>query len=181
MNSTLAHPPLSVMVQHYTGDIMIKVGDHLPQSTFKIRKDDAYADATTADVFAGRKVVLFAVPGAFTPTCTMNHLPGYLENREEILGKGVDEIAVVAVNDHHVMNAWAKATGGEGKITFLADGSAAFTKAAGLDIDLSGGGLGVRSKRYSMIVEDGVVTALNIEDSPGQAVTSGAAAILGQL
>lgn len=160
---------------------MLKVGDKLPDATFKVRKDDSYADATTAEVFGGKRVVLFAVPGAFTPTCTMNHLPGYLENRAEILGKGVDDIAVVAVNDHHVMNAWAKSTGGEGKITFLADGNAGFTKAAGLDMDLSGGGLGVRSKRYSMIVENGVVTSLNIEDSPGTAVTSGASVILDQL
>ena len=160
---------------------MIKIGDRLPEAKFKVKATDGYADATTLDVFGGKKVVLFAVPGAFTPTCTMNHLPGYLENREEILGKGVDDIAVVSVNDHHVMNAWAKSTGGEGKITFLADGTADFAKAIGLDMDLSAGGLGVRSKRYSMIVEDGVVTSLNIEDSPGTAVTSGAAAILGQL
>ena len=160
---------------------MIKIGERLPDAKFKVKTADGYADATTSDVFSGKKVVLFAVPGAFTPTCTMNHLPGYLENRTEILGKGIDDIAVVAVNDHHVMSAWAKAAGGEGKITFLADGNAGFTKAAGLDMDLSAGGLGIRSKRYSMIVDDGVVTSLNIEDTPGTAVTSGAAAILDQL
>jgi glutaredoxin/glutathione-dependent peroxiredoxin len=160
---------------------MIKIGDRLPDSTFKVRTDDGYSDVTTADVFSTKKVVLFAVPGAFTPTCTVNHLPGYLENHDEILAKGVDAIAVVAVNDHHVMNAWAKSTGGMGKLIFLADGSANFTRAIGLDLDMSGGGMGVRSKRYSMIVEDGVVKNLNVEDTPGTAVASGAAMILGQL
>ena len=157
---------------------MIKVGDRLPDATFKIRTDEGYSDVTTADVFDGKKIVLFAVPGAFTPTCSANHLPGYLENRDEILGKGVDGIAVVAVNDHHVMNAWAKASGGEGKLQFLADGAGAFTKAIGLDADM--GPLGTRSKRFSMIVEDGVVKQFNLETGPGASV-SGAAAILGQL
>ncbi|APX69403.1 MULTISPECIES: peroxiredoxin [unclassified Brucella] len=159
----------------------IKVGDRLPAATFKVKTADGVTEMTTDDVFKGRKVVLFAVPGAFTPTCSLNHLPGYLENRDAILAKGVDQIAVVAVNDPFVMGAWAQSTGGEGKILFLADGSAAFTKAAGLDIDLSGGGLGVRSKRYSAIIEDGVVKALNIEEQPGQAVTSAASALLAQL
>ena len=116
---------------------------------------------THADVFAGRKVVLFGLPGAFTPTCSMNHLPGFLENRDVILSKGVDEIAVVAVNDHHVMKAWSEATGGKGKILFLADGAAKFTKAIGMDADM--GPMGLRSKRFSMIVEDGVVRQLNVE------------------
>jgi glutaredoxin/glutathione-dependent peroxiredoxin len=157
---------------------MIKVGDHLPDAKFKVRIDDGYGDVTTADVFSGKKIVLFAVPGAFTPTCSANHLPGYLENREEILAKGVDGVAVVSVNDHHVMNAWAKASGGAGKIQFLADGAAAFTKAVGLEADM--GPLGLRSRRYSMIVDDGVVTQFNIETGHGADV-SGAAAILGQL
>jgi glutaredoxin/glutathione-dependent peroxiredoxin len=157
---------------------MIKVGDHLPDATFKVRVDDGYGDMSAADVFAGKKVVLFAVPGAFTPTCSMNHLPGFLENHKEIIAKGVDRIAVVSVNDHHVMNAWAKHTGGEGKLLFLADGAAIFTKAVGMDFEM--GPLGLRSKRYSMIVEDGVVKQLNVEAGPGAEV-SGAAAILGQL
>ena len=157
---------------------MIKVGDRLPDATFKVRNGDGYGDATTAEVFGGKKIVLFAVPGAFTPTCSANHLPGYIENHAEILAKGVDGIAVVSVNDHHVMNAWAKASGGEGKIRFLADGAAAFTKAIGMDMEM--GPLGLRSKRFSMIVEDGVVRQLNLETGPGAEV-SGAAAILGQL
>jgi glutaredoxin/glutathione-dependent peroxiredoxin len=157
---------------------MIKIGDHLPDAKFKVRIDDGYGDMTTADVFAGKTIVLFAVPGAFTPTCSMNHLPGFLENHSEILAKGVDQIAVVAVNDHHVMNAWAKYSGGEGKLLFLADGAAAFTKAVGMDLEM--GPLGLRSKRYSMIVKDGVVTQFNLETGPGAEV-SGAATILGQL
>ncbi len=157
---------------------MIKVGDRLPDAKFKVRTADGYGDVTTAEVFGGKKIVLFGVPGAFTPTCSANHLPGYIENRDEILGKGVDGIAVVSVNDHHVMNAWAKASGGEGKLQFLADGAAAFTKAIGLDADM--GPLGVRSKRFSMIVEDGFVKQFNLETGPGASV-SGAAAILGQL
>ncbi|MGU3399453.1 peroxiredoxin [Brucellaceae bacterium D45D] len=159
----------------------IKVGDTLPAATFKVKTAEGVEEKTTDDIFKGKKVVLFAVPGAFTPTCSLNHLPGFLDNRDAILAKGVDQIAVVSVNDPFVMGAWAQSTGGEGKILFLADGSAAFTKAAGLDLDLSGGGLGVRSKRYSAIIEDGVVKALNIEEQPGQAVTSAASALLQQL
>lgn len=158
---------------------MIKVGDRLPDAHFKVRVDDGYGDASTADVFAGKKVVLFAVPGAFTPTCSMNHLPGFVENRDEILSRGVDDIAVVSVNDHHVMNAWAKASGADGKIRFLADGAAAFTKAIGMDLEM--GPMGVRSRRYSMIVEDGVVKQVNLEEAPGAAIISGAATILGQV
>lgn len=156
----------------------ISTGDQLPDATFKIRVDGEYADATTKDVFAGKKIVLFAVPGAFTPTCSMNHLPGFLENRDIILAKGVDEIAVVAVNDHHVMKAWSEASGGKGKIAFLADGAATFTKALGLDLDM--GPLGLRSQRYSMIVDDGVVKTFNLEQGRGTEA-SGAATIISQL
>jgi glutaredoxin/glutathione-dependent peroxiredoxin len=156
----------------------ISIGDKLPDATFKIRLESGYADTTTTDVFSGRKIVLFGLPGAFTPTCSMNHLPGFLENRDVILSKGVDEIAVVAVNDHHVMKAWSEATGGKGKITFLADGTAAFTKAIGMEALM--GPMGLRSKRFSMIVEDGVVRQLNVEPGPGADI-SGAAMILSQL
>ena len=159
----------------------IAVGNKLPALTLKERTPDGPADVSTNDLFAGKRIVLFAVPGAFTPTCSLNHLPGYLENRDAILAKGVDDIAVVAVNDHHVMGAWANSTGGAGKQRFIADWDAAFTKALGMDIDLSAGTLGVRSKRYSMLVEDGVVKTLNIEESPGQATISGAAAMIEQL
>lgn len=156
----------------------IQVGDRLPDATFKITTADGPAETTTSDVFAGKKAILFAVPGAFTPTCHKNHLPGFLENLSTFKAKGIDTIAVVSVNDVFVMDAWASATGGKGKIVFLADGSADFTKSIGLELDATAGGLGIRSKRYAMVVEDGVVKALNIEDQPGQAVASGAAALL---
>jgi peroxiredoxin len=159
----------------------IAVGRKLPDATFKTSTADGPKELSTADVFAGRKVVLFGVPGAFTPTCNNNHLPGYIENRDAILARGVDQIAVVAVNDVFVMDAWAKTSGGDGKILFLADGSGDFARAAGLDLDLSKGGLGLRLKRFSAIVEDGTVTALNIEDAPGTVANSGAAMILEQL
>lgn len=159
----------------------IAIGDKMPAATLKEKTADGVSDIDIGDFLKGRTIVLFAVPGAFTPTCSLNHLPGFLENRDAFYAKGVEEIAVVAVNDHHVMNAWAKASGGEGKIRFLADGNGDFAKALGLEADLSAGGLGLRSRRYSMLVKDGVVTQLNIEDKPGNAETSGAATLLGQL
>lgn len=159
----------------------ISVGDKLPEAAFKEKTADGMRETKVSDIFPGKKVVLFAVPGAFTPTCHLNHLPGYLENRDTILAKGVDEIAVVAVNDAHVMGAWASATGGQGKIRYLSDWNADFTKALGMETDLSAGTLGLRSKRYSMVVENGVVKTLNVEDSPGKAEKSGAAAIIEQI
>jgi len=159
----------------------IAVGDSLPQATFRVMTADGPAAKTTDDVFKGRKVVLFAVPGAFTPTCHKNHLPGFLANADAIKAKGIDAIAVTGVNDVFVMDAWSKATGGQGKIEFLADGNGDFAKALGLAMDGSGFGLGTRSKRYSMLVEDGVVKSLNVEDTPGKADVSGATALLGQL
>lgn len=158
----------------------ISVGEKLPDATFKTITPDGAKDMTTADIFSGKKVVLFGVPGAFTPTCSNNHLPGYLENRDAILARGVDTVAVVAANDHHVMNAWARFTGGEGKILFLADGNADFARKTGLDADMSGAGMGPRIRRFSMIVEDGKVAALNVESKPG-VNESGAATILEQL
>ena len=159
----------------------IAIGDKLPNATFKVPTADGVAEMTTDDVFAGKTVVLFGVPGAFTPTCSNNHLPGFLENADAIKAKGVDAIACLAVNDHYVMKAWAAQTGAKDRILFLADGNAAFTRAAGLDTDLSGGGLGTRSKRFSAIVKDGVVTTLDVEDSPGKAEASGAAALISKL
>ncbi|GES44466.1 peroxiredoxin [Rhizobium dioscoreae] len=159
----------------------IAIGDTLPAATFKEKTADGPVEISTEQLFAGKRVVLFAVPGAFTPTCSLNHLPGFLENRDAILAKDVDDIAVVSINDWHVMGAWAQSSGGLGKIHFLADWDGSFTKALGLDVDLSAGGLGIRSKRYSMLVENGVVKTLNIEESPGQATVSGAAAMIEQL
>lgn len=159
----------------------IAVGDRLPAATFKTMTAEGPKEIGTADVFAGKKVVLFAVPGAFTPTCSRSHLPGYLANRDAILAKGVDTIAVTAVNDVFVMDAWSKANDADGKILFLADGSAAFATAIGLTLDLTGGGLGLRSQRYSMLVEDGVVKELNFEEKPGVADLTGGACMLGKL
>jgi glutaredoxin/glutathione-dependent peroxiredoxin len=156
----------------------IKTGDKLPAATLKVITDDGPVDMTTDNLFGGKKVVVFGVPGAFTPTCSRNHLPGFIENHDIILAKGIDDIICVSVNDHHVMKAWAEASGAAGKIRFVADWDAAFTKALGLDAEL--GVLGLRSVRYSMIVDDGTVTALNVEESRG-VTTSGAAALLEQL
>jgi glutaredoxin/glutathione-dependent peroxiredoxin len=159
----------------------IKVGDRLPQSTFRIMTADGPAAKTTEELFNGRNVVLFAVPGAFTPTCHRNHLPGFLAKADEIKGMGIDALAVVAVNDVFVMNAWAKDSGGTDKIEFLSDGYADFAKAIGLTLDGSAFGLGTRFQRFSMIVRDGVVASLNIEDAPGKAEISGAEALMKDL
>ena len=159
----------------------ISIGDSLPEINFIIMSNDGPAQISTSELCKGKKIVLFSVPGAFTPTCHANHLPGFLEHLDAIKEKGIDDIAVVSVNDVHVMDAWARASKAKGKIQFLSDGSAEFAKAVGLDIDLSAVGMGLRSKRYSMIVEDGKLTSLNLEENPGQAVASSAAVILGQL
>jgi peroxiredoxin len=158
----------------------IKVGDRLPNATFRVMTADGPKPKTTDEIFKGKKMVLFAVPGAFTPTCHKNHLPGFVKNASAIKGKGVDGIAVTAVNDVFVMDAWKKASDG-GDIEFLSDGNAEFAKALGLDLDASGNGLGTRSKRYSMVVQDGVVKSLNLEEAPGKADLSGADNLLTQL
>ncbi len=153
----------------------IKVGDRLPNATFRVMTPDGPAPKTTDEIFKGKKIVLFAVPGAFTPTCHKNHMPGFVKNAGGIKAKGVDAIAVTAVNDVFVMDAWKKASDADGKVDyFLSDGSGEFAKALDLTFDGSGNGLGIRSKRYSMVVEDGVVKALNVEDSPGKADVSNA-------
>jgi glutaredoxin/glutathione-dependent peroxiredoxin len=145
----------------------IQPGAALPEASFMITTADGPQKVTTAEIFAGRKVVFFGVPGAFTPTCHMNHLPGYLAHLDELKAKGVDAVVVMAVNDPHVMKHWAEATGAAGKITFLADGNADFARATGLELDLSAVGMGMRCQRFSMIVEDGVVKVLNIETERG--------------
>ena len=159
----------------------IKVGDRLPETKFRVMGPDGPTVKTTAEVFKGKKVVLFAIPGAFTPTCSNNHLPGFLKNADAFKAKGVDTIAVTGVNDVFVFDAWKKATGAGGRIEFLADGNADFAKALDLSLDGSGIGLGTRSKRYAMLVEDGVVKKLNIEDAPGKAEASSADALLAQM
>ncbi len=158
----------------------IKVGDRVPNGSFTVMTSDGPKPMTTDELFKGKKVVLFAVPGAFTPTCSNNHLPGFVKNLAAIKAKGVNTVAVTGVNDVFVMNAWKKASNGDG-IEFLADGSAAWAKAVGITADLTERGLGVRSGRYSMVVDDGVVKSLNVEDTPGKADVSGADNLLKSL
>jgi glutaredoxin/glutathione-dependent peroxiredoxin len=156
----------------------IKVGDRVPNGSFTVMTADGPKPKTTDELFKGKKVVLFAVPGAFTPTCNNNHLPGFLKNADAIKAKGIDAIAVTGVNDVFVMEAWKKSSGAAGKIEFLADGSGHWARAMGLTADLTERGLGVRSQRYAMLVEDGVVKKLNVEDAPGKAEISGAENLL---
>jgi glutaredoxin/glutathione-dependent peroxiredoxin len=158
----------------------IAVGDKVPSAKLKTMTAEGPKDVSTDDIFAGKKVVMFAVPGAFTPTCSAKHLPGFVEKAALLKAKGVDTIACLSVNDAFVMGAWGKAQSTDGKVLMLADGSAAFTKQLGLDLDLSGPGMGVRSKRYAMIVDNGVVKKLNVE-APGAFEVSSADAILGAL
>ncbi|MBK5960975.1 peroxiredoxin [Rhodoplanes elegans] len=156
----------------------ITVGDRIPEAKFRVITAEGPAWVSTDEIFKGKTVVLFAVPGAFTPTCSNNHLPGFLRHADAIKAKGVDTIAVTSVNDAFVMEAWKKASGAEGKIEFLADGNGDFAKAVDLTIDISAGGLGVRSKRYAMLVEDGVVKKLSVEQETGKAELSSADALL---
>jgi peroxiredoxin len=143
---------------------MIKVGDPIPSVTVTAVTADGPEAMETDAIFKGKKVVLFAVPGAFTPTCSARHMPGFVENADLIKAKGVDTIACIAVNDAFVMAAWAKDQGTDDKILMLADGSGAFARAVGLELDLVARGLGVRSQRYAMIAEDGIVTFLGVEE-----------------
>ena len=159
----------------------ISVGDKLPDATFTTMTAEGPTQMSTADVFGGRKVVLFAVPGAFTPTCHMKHLPGFVTHAADLKAKGVDTIACVSVNDVFVLNAWADQSGAKDAVTFLADGSADFTKAIGMELDASGLGLGIRSQRYAMLVDDGVVAVLNLEEVPSSADASSAEKILAAL
>ena len=158
----------------------IKAGDTLPDVKLKEMGDGGPKDVSLGELAKGKKLVLFAVPGAFTPTCNNNHLPGFVKNAAAIKAKGIDTIAVTGVNDVFVMNAWKKSAGADA-IEFLADGSAAWAKAVGITADLTERGLGVRSGRYAMVVDDGVVKTLNVEDAPGKADVSGADNLLKSL
>jgi peroxiredoxin len=158
---------------------MIKVGDRLPEGSFRIKGDDGTVkQVPSSHFFAGQKVVLVGVPGAFTSTCHNSHIPTFVANLDQLKARGVDRVAVLAVNDHHVMKEWGKALGADGKIDFLADGSADFTKAIGMVNDLTATGMGIRAKRFAMIVDDGVVKTLNLEPEGGKVTNTGAAAIL---
>ncbi|MFM7119270.1 MAG: peroxiredoxin [Gammaproteobacteria bacterium] len=154
----------------------IKVGDKLPEATMHVMKDGRPTAVKTGDLFAGKKVVAFAVPGAFTPTCSISHLPGYVVNADQIKAKGIDSIVCISVNDAFVMDSWGKASNAE-ELVMVGDGNGEFTRAVGLEMDGSGFGLGKRSQRYAMVVEDGVVTRLNVE-APGKFEVSKAEAIL---
>lgn len=158
----------------------IQLGDKLPEATFMVPTEAGPSPASTADIFAGKTVALFAVPGAFTPTCSAKHLPSFRDAAETFKGKGVDAIACLSVNDVFVMGEWAKSQDAADKMTMLADGNGAFTKAIGLELDASGFGMGARSQRYSMLVEDGVVKQLNVEEGGAYEVSS-AEYMLGQL
>ncbi len=158
----------------------IAVGDKIPSVELAVMSANGPQSVTTDELFAGKKVVLFALPGAFTPTCSAAHLPGYVVHHEAIREKGVDTIACLSVNDAFVMDAWGKAQNVDDNILMLADGSGNFTEAVGMSLDLTARHMGVRSDRYSMIVEDGVVTQINRE-APGKFEVSGADVILTQL
>jgi peroxiredoxin len=158
----------------------IQAGDRIPSATLLKATPEGPQPVDTDSFFAGRKVALFAVPGAFTPTCSARHLPGFVEKADEFRGKGVDEVACVSVNDAFVLQAWARDAGAEGKVTMLADGNGDFSKALGLTMDASKFGMGLRAQRFSAIVEDGVVKQLNVEE-PGAFSVSSAEFMLGQL
>jgi peroxiredoxin len=159
----------------------IKVGDRLPEAKFRVMTGEGPAWKTTDEIFKGKTVALFGVPGAYTGTCHNMHLPSITSNAGEIKGKGVDTLAVTSVNDVFVMNAWKKSADPDEHIEFLADGNADFAKAIGLAFDGSGNGMGTRSRRYSMIIEDGVVKKLNVEEAPGKVEVSGGNHLLNHL
>lgn len=158
----------------------IKVGDRLPQANLTKATPEGPQPVDTDSYFAGRKIALFSVPGAFTPTCSARHLPGFVEKADELRAKGVDGVACVSVNDAFVLQAWAESANAEGKVTMLADGNGDFAEALGLAADFSKFGMGKRGQRWSAIVDDGVVTELNVEE-PGAFSVSSAEFLLGQL
>ncbi|MBD3762184.1 peroxiredoxin [Sphingomonadaceae bacterium G21617-S1] len=158
----------------------INSGDRIPATTFKKMTDDGPVDVASDALFGGRTVALFSVPGAFTPTCSAKHLPGFVDKADALKAKGIDEIVCTAVNDAFVMGAWGKSAGADGKVSMLADGNGDFVRAIGLEMDGRGAGLGMRGQRFSMIVRDGVVTTLNVE-APRDYNVSSAEHMLGQL
>jgi peroxiredoxin len=158
----------------------IKVGDKMPAGSLTLATKDGPQKVNAEDYFKGKKVVLFSVPGAFTPTCDAKHLPGFVEKAGEIKGKGIDTIACMSVNDAFVMKAWGKAQSTDGKVDMLADGNAEYSKALGLDFDASGFGMGTRGQRFSLVVDNGVVKQLNVE-AKGEFKVSSAEHVLGQI
>ncbi|MCY4192383.1 MAG: peroxiredoxin [Rhodospirillaceae bacterium] len=158
----------------------VSVGDKIPSVKLKTMTAEGMSEIDTGDYFAGKKVVLFAVPGAFTPTCSARHLPGFVNKADALKGKGVDEIACISVNDAFVMDAWGKDQNAGGKVTMLADGNRDFTRAMGLERDESSFGLGTRSRRYALVAENGTITVLNVEQ-PGAFDVSSAEAVISAL
>ena len=158
----------------------IQEGDKIPAVKLKAVQSDGVKDVSTDELFSGKKVVLFAVPGAFTPLCSAQHLPGFVDKVEQIRQKGVDEVFCLSVNDAFVMDAWAKDRSASGKVTMLADGNGDFTRAMGLELDGASFGMGTRSQRYALVAEDGVIKHLAVE-KPMKFEVSSADAILGQL
>ena len=159
----------------------IQVGDKVPSVSFKKLTADGLVDVPSDDYFKGRKVALFSVPGAFTPTCSAQHVPSYVSNADALQAKGVSAVACVSVNDAFVMKAWGEAQGVGEAVEMLADGNGEFARATGLTMDGSGFGLGERSTRFSMIVDDGTLTQLNVESNPSEMDVSSAEHMLGQL
>ena len=157
---------------------MIKVGDRVPAGSFGVMKGGGPASMSTDELFNGKTVVLFGVPGAFTPTCSKTHLPSFVQNASALKAKGVDTIACMAVNDVFVMDVWGNGSGAGDKVVMLADGNAAYTKALGLELDATGFGMGVRSQRFAMVVKNGVVDKLMVEPSAGQCTVSGGESVL---
>lgn len=159
----------------------IQVGDKIPSVTLKRLGAEGLEDVKTGEYFQGKRVALFAVPGAFTPTCSGVHLPGYVAKAGALKSKGVDEIVCLSVNDPFVMKAWSEQHDPEGQVSVLPDGNGELTKAMGLELDGSGAGLGTRSKRFSMLIEDGVVKSLDVEEKAGEVAVSGAEVCLNNL
>ena len=155
----------------------VKEGDKIPSAKLKVKTSEGVKDVSTDEYFKGKKVVLFALPGAFTPTCSAKHVPSFVQNYDALKQKGVDKIACVSVNDAFVMEAWGRDQKCDSKIDMLADGNAEFTKAMGLEMDASGYGMGTRSKRYAMVVDNGVIKKLNVEQ-PGAFEVSSAEAVM---
>ncbi len=165
---------------HQEAPVTIKAGDKMPAGTFGVMTDKGPSQLTSDELFNGKKVVLFSVPGAFTPTCSAKHLPGFLENSDKLKAKGIDTVACLAVNDVFVMGAWGKQAGADGKVTMLADGNCVYTKALGLELDASGFGMGQRGQRFALVVENGVAKHVFIE-APMEFKVSSAEHILANL
>ena len=159
----------------------IQIGDAMPAGNFSVMGTDGPEAVSSEELFSGKKVVLFSVPGAFTPSCTARHLPGYVDHADALRERGAETIACLAVNDVFVMSAWGRAGGADGKVAMLADGNGEYARALGLELDATGFGMGMRGQRFSMIVDDGVVTHLNIEPAAGDVGISSAEAALDQL